>query len=559
MHATMKKLYKKNYVFKPNVCPEEISLPMLIEEMKSPDTILETYKRDQLWECYYNIMFPPNKFGLTADLTDNTPLFYFKEADAPLFNATEHLNSKSSKNTYGLNTKSSKNTYGLNSKSSKNTYGTEHLNTKSSKNTYGLNTKSSKNTYGLNTKSSKNTYGTKKLNTKSSNNKTGTKKLNTKSSKNKTGIAYLNKIQSIKTKGGTLLPANTQLIDPQWRYRNYNGGQYWSTVIHIDGTDIFGSSIPFPNELTCFQTFAFYMYRLEIKRIISLHSCALHPDRYCNQNFINMENVLWDALSLLDQSTPRDAVYHPNYGFEDAPIHDMASGPINSWLTLNRVPFNDANNRTLIHCAGGYGRTCSALLMLSWKRKYQRYPGPGPDIPTANNWPAYEDPARLSRRYIGFANSRALYEGLWMHFSGRIHVFTDAVNIPFQDRINLMGNQYPAGNPLPPPNINVMRDEVFQISTDYLANVFIERVNRMIMCWASNHLTALRQGLPGSPPMICLFPCHTTLLGTYTPDNIFQPGILNYMLSANAHAAQAEAMALQQFYGPPIVNTRQNI
>lgn len=86
MHATMKKLQNKNYVFKPHVCPQEITLPMLVEEMKSPDTNLETYRRDQLWECYYSLMFPPNKFGLTADLTDNTPLFYFKEInDAPSF------------------------------------------------------------------------------------------------------------------------------------------------------------------------------------------------------------------------------------------------------------------------------------------------------------------------------------------------------------------------------------------------------------------------------------------------------------------------------------------
>ena len=356
-----------------------------------------------------------------------------------------------------------------------------------------------------------------------------------------------------KTKGGTSLPANTPLINPQWLHRD--GGQYWSTVIHIDGTDIFGSSIPFPTELICFQTFAFYMYRLEIKRIISLHACALHPDNYCNQNFINMENILWNALKLLDQSTPRDAVYNPNYGFDDAPIRDMSSGPINSWLMLNRVPSNDANNRTLIHCAGGYGRTCSALLMLSWKRKYQRYPGPGPNIPTANDWPAYEDPSNLSLQYIGFANSRELYEGLWRHFSGRIHVFTDAVNTPFQDRIDLMGNQYPAGIPPPPSNINVMRDEVFDIHNDYYANLFIQRVNRMIMCWATDHLAVLTP--PNSPhPMICLFPCHTVFLGTYTPDNIFQQGILTHMLSANA---QEDAMRLQQFYGPPLVNTRQNI
>jgi hypothetical protein len=81
----MKKLYNQNYQFKPTKCPSEITLEMLIEEMKSPDTNLKSFGKEYLWTCYYNVMFPPNVYGLTADLSDltdkETPLFIFEKVN----------------------------------------------------------------------------------------------------------------------------------------------------------------------------------------------------------------------------------------------------------------------------------------------------------------------------------------------------------------------------------------------------------------------------------------------------------------------------------------------
>lgn len=83
MHTTMKKLYSEKYPFKPNECPPEISLEMLMEEMKGPDTSLEVSK-EYLWSCYYEVMFPPNIFGLTADLTKkNETLYYLQKTKEP--------------------------------------------------------------------------------------------------------------------------------------------------------------------------------------------------------------------------------------------------------------------------------------------------------------------------------------------------------------------------------------------------------------------------------------------------------------------------------------------
>ena len=76
----------------------------------------------------------------------------------------------------------------------------------------------------------------------------------------------MKRTKRMKRKGGTVLPENTQLINPRWRF----GQVYWNTVVEVTGLQLYGSSIPFFDDLTCFQTFAFYMYRLEIRKIISI-------------------------------------------------------------------------------------------------------------------------------------------------------------------------------------------------------------------------------------------------------------------------------------------------
>jgi hypothetical protein len=350
-----------------------------------------------------------------------------------------------------------------------------------------------------------------------------------------------------RMKGGVTLPENTRLINPQWRHQ----GEFWSTVMKIEGTEIYGSSIPLTDELICFQTLAFYMFRLEIRRIISLQACSTvdwhhqpPPNGRCRLDYLDIEDRTWDALKMLHTTTRLD----PNYRFRNLPMRDMNAGIINSWLSLNRMSYNDVNDRTLIHCAGGYGRTGAALLMLSWKRKYQN-PNPRPP-----NWGTYMNPISLRQGWIGFPDGQTLFTMLRNHFMQRIVVSQDPINAPFQDRINLMGRPYQNPPPGPgAPNLASIANEVFHIQTDYLANLFIQRVNRMIMCWSLDHAAAL-----GAPPQIALFPCYTVGTvrgdGNYTPANIFLPALLNNMI-----ATQADALAAQQFFGDPNMNNYPNI
>lgn len=338
----------------------------------------------------------------------------------------------------------------------------------------------------------------------------------------------MKRTKRMKRKGGTVLPENTQLINPRWRF----GQVYWNTVVEVTGLQLYGSSIPFFDDLTCFQTFAFYMYRLEIRKIISIQSCSIHWNNhnpvYCDPAKLNIEERTWDALKVLDEPTLND----PNYRFANLPIRDMTAGPIDSWLNLLR-DYMDINNRTLIHCAGGFGRTCSALLMISFNRHYEN------PLPRPANWPVIFNTNTLSLQWLGLPTGFDLINLFKQHFLFYIHVSQN--NGVHQNRINRMGMV--VANPPPPVGVSTLIpffDEVFDISTDYHANLFIQRVNRWIMCWATNKVH-----------QACFFPIFAgaALLGNgYNDLNILNMGMLN-----NIVATTAQANAAAQFFGPAVV------
>ena len=81
----IKILVDKKYQFSPNKCPPEITLEMLIHEMKCSDLNVETATKEYLWKIYYSVVFPPNRFGITADIKDKTTeLFILKDPKTPI-------------------------------------------------------------------------------------------------------------------------------------------------------------------------------------------------------------------------------------------------------------------------------------------------------------------------------------------------------------------------------------------------------------------------------------------------------------------------------------------
>ena len=60
------KLKEQEYIFNANVCPPEITLEMLIEEMKPMTTYTPNVSREFLWNSYYKTVFTV-PFGLYFD------------------------------------------------------------------------------------------------------------------------------------------------------------------------------------------------------------------------------------------------------------------------------------------------------------------------------------------------------------------------------------------------------------------------------------------------------------------------------------------------------------
>jgi hypothetical protein len=64
-------LKEKNYKFDKNVCPNEITLEMLMIEMDCGDLqMIQNPNKNQLWQAYYKVMFCDNMFGFYLNETD---------------------------------------------------------------------------------------------------------------------------------------------------------------------------------------------------------------------------------------------------------------------------------------------------------------------------------------------------------------------------------------------------------------------------------------------------------------------------------------------------------
>jgi hypothetical protein len=249
--------------------------------------------------------------------------------------------------------------------------------------------------------------------------------------------------------------------------------------LEVPGLELYGSSIPPEDELECFKTFTFYMFRLQIRKIVSLHACStgLSPT-YCRAGYLNIEDETWNAVKILDNATRTD----PNYTFTNSHIGDMSGGVIQRWLDLIRTDYTNINDRTLIHCAGGYGRTCSVLTMLSLNRCFDTITNPRPIT-----WPFFWGNARLNAPFLGLGDSAQLYNFFRTHFLQYVIVSRQQDIGVYQNRVDRNGMAVT----IPPPVVGVptllpMADELFRIDTDFHANILIQRVNRWILCWAIN-------------------------------------------------------------------------
>jgi len=280
-----------------------------------------------------------------------------------------------------------------------------------------------------------------------------------------------------------------------------------STLVHVPGIYLYGTSLPEWSQREMENIFRFYLFRKDINRVISFQACATpagvanHPS--CMPPNNQLENIVFDQQKALSPTTNVNS----NVVFTDIFIMDMTSGSLVAWHEFTLYRFSSANERTAIHCLAGFGRTGTALLFFSLYYKANIF-----DI--------------LLTPYFGRGSSRNMYTYInnWMQ-----------QNIVIDD--NPIENDPWNGNILSfnPANIRIETTKFNDrngMPCLFHANLFISRINYCILFFAYQH--NVPQGTPiylyqllsiyDIPDEDNLF--SRPILGQYV-SRIFDPAVLN--------------------------------
>ena len=345
-----------------------------------------------------------------------------------------------------------------------------------------------------------NTAGTGKKSTMDMNAGKGTRKKRSKPRKKRGTIQ--NKKKKL-LKGG-----NPNLFKKGWNALSI------LTLNDPAGTKIYGSSLPINNGLeivknprlknTTRELYEHFRNELKIDTIISFQNCETTKDSVHRMDCIS--NKFYDGIgSIYSQQRVWESL---GGKFIATEIKDMTAGSLDNFNVLinNKV----SESPTLISCLAGFGRTGSALLYY-WFRTQCLY-----GITESNgfrstiNWHY----AMLQEPFLKTGSSRYMYTSLKNNFEKCLTIHTDEV---IEQSIHVS---------------NII-NELFKINTLNLANLFVARIN-YILLYTELFINAETDkakypGLPVSPSnrQIYLYPLHTDIpfLG-FNSINIFQTPVL---------------------------------
>lgn len=275
------------------------------------------------------------------------------------------------------------------------------------------------------------------------------------------------------------------LINPKWRVGTYP----WSTLIKIEGLTntnikVYGTSMPISDDLEgiiepgstlpyldyniyCFRTFLFYMYNLEVNRLISLQACddnSKPPQPSGCGTDLGLERRMWENVKNMNVINSRDA----NILYETRYIQDMHCGDYNTWLNILNVDYTLPQNSSIIHCYAGFGRTGSILFGIIMKY-YLGGQLVNTDTLTPLNIPVINIPdigTHLMRININHFESslKDLMKG-----------FLKLVNTDY-NYINVRINGF---------NLDELINELFSYNNTYHLNLFLYRYNTLLLCMAT--------------------------------------------------------------------------
>jgi len=263
-------------------------------------------------------------------------------------------------------------------------------------------------------------------------------------------------------KGGVQFHYENVFQKPSWQ-KSVDGLNNWVTFVKLKDTQLYATSIPSEDLYKCLANLSFYMHVKDIKRIISLQGCDI-DDRHFTMNCHgritpykfdkNYESRMWIGMQSMYKEMQEDSYID----FQNHKIRDYTAGTLTTWFALFNYNYMDTNQKTLIHCLAGFGRTGSILLLIFMYNNY-------------NN--RSEKHGELSESFLGHTNGLDLFLELSVSFLDAIELDTSPENGKVNEDIGIF-------------DIADIVKEVFDISNYSHANIFITRMNYIRICLGLN-------------------------------------------------------------------------
>ena len=299
---------------------------------------------------------------------------------------------------------------------------------------------------------------------------------NTKTKKSKKQVLRKNKkhqtIIKKKQYGGAVNANIPECNNPVWRTRFIT----LVRLLDIDGAtplQIYGTSLPLNSIQYQIDTLLYYMYRKQIRRVMSLQAC---PDPMCpTMNYQNcphsriiglpsdLEDQTWNNIknSIPGVPPPQQPTNRGDNEFQPVInnlITDMTSGSLTAWMLFSKYNVHIESERLILHCLAGFGRTGSILLYFLLTR-FTRF-----HASYAEPWRVYGTP------WWGLGSSMAMVEQLRTIMTNYIILESDD-NLTIDAKIKLC-------------DINRIQEEVLKIGKLRPSTLFISRLNYIILMLA---------------------------------------------------------------------------